>query len=46
MTNPVVIKNYFDDLENQLTTLDFKIKSSQIWICDETGRSSNITPLG
>ena len=45
MTNPVVIKNYFDDLENLLTTLDLKNKPCQIWNCDETGRSFEHNPV-
>ena len=32
MTNPVVIKKYFDDLENQLTTPNLKINQVKFGI--------------
>jgi hypothetical protein len=39
MLNPVVVTNYFNDLDALLDKLDLKEKPDQIWNCDETGKN-------
>jgi hypothetical protein len=45
MANSVVINNYFNDLENWLTSLDLNDKPCQIWNFDEMGQSFEHYPI-
>ena len=42
MSNPVIIKDYFNKLDDLLTTLMIKDKPSRIWNADETGLSLSL----
>lgn len=44
MSNPVIIKDYFNKLDDLLTTLMIKDKPSRIWNVDETGLSCVVKP--
>ena len=45
MLNPVVVTNYFNDLDALLDKLDLKEKPDQIWNCDETGKNFEHQPV-
>jgi hypothetical protein len=42
MLNPVVVTNYFNDLDALLDKLDLKEKPDRIWNCDETGKAAEV----
>ena len=45
MLNPVVVTNYFNDLDALLDKLDLKEKPDKIWNCDETGKLFEHQPV-
>ena len=45
MLNPVVVTNYFNDLDALLYKLDLKDKPDQIWNCGETGKNFEHRPV-
>jgi hypothetical protein len=45
MLNPVVVTNYFNDLDALLYKLDLKEKPDQIWNCGETGKNFEHRPV-
>ena len=45
MVNPVILKNYFDDLNTLLGSLSLADQPVKIWNCDETGKQFEHDPV-